>query len=56
MPKDLHTQNGADAAADQSGSKKGGFRNAPGMMPGFLFIYPHQQKGSQIHDGQIDGD
>lgn len=37
----LHSQNGADAAAEQSREKQSFFRNAPFMLNRFLLVYSH---------------
>ena len=56
MPEYLHSQDSADAAAENGGQKKCFFRNAPFMPACLCLINSHEQKGKEIDNDKINCD
>ncbi len=53
MAEKLHTQDGADTAAQDCGEEQCLFRYAPFFMAGLVLILAHQNKGEDVHKKQI---
>ena len=48
MAEEVHTGDGADAAADDCHTHEGGFRDAPEISLGFVLVHQHKQETRRI--------
>ena len=52
----IHSDQGADAAAQKSRGDERRFRDAPEIFPGFVFVNQHKTEGNCIDYQQVDGE
>ena len=53
VTEELHTGDGADAAAQKSREKQGFLRNPPFVTAGFFLVDAHQGEGKEVDKEQV---